>query len=335
MSLVKGPRLMFALLSVGILISSAACSSEQSSDRDLSDTRSVVHKLGTTDVPADPDRIVTIGYSDQDTVLAFGRVPVGVTDWYGNYPDATWPWAQDALGDAHPGVFNRGQFTGAANIDFEAIAKLEPDLIMAQYIDVSDDAYSRLSAIAPTVTTSPDYPDFSMPWQDSVQLVGETFGEQDKAGELVAGVDDELAAQRAAHPEFEGKTIAVAEAGEPGQFWVRSPGDQRSRLLTSLGFVIPQQIADLAGDQDAFEISTEQLSMLDLDVLVWNTGSAEGTSDQIRAIPSYQVLDVAKDGRDVFVDDPIVSGALTWGTVLSLPFAIDALVPQLAAAAAK
>ncbi|WP_338886755.1 iron-siderophore ABC transporter substrate-binding protein [Rhodococcus sovatensis] len=328
-------RLIVASIASGVLLLSAGACSSADDDSAATETRSVVHKLGTTDVPVDSGRVVTIGYSDQDTLLAFGEVPVGVTDWYGDYPDATWPWAQNALGEQHPVVLNRGQFTGQANIDYEGIAALAPDLIMAQYIDVSTDAYSRLSEIAPTVTGSPDYPDFGMPWQENVRLVGESLGEQEKADELVTSVADELDAQRQAHPEFEGKTVAVVEAGNPGKFWVRSPNDQRSRLLTSLGFVIPEQIADLAGDKDAFEISTEQLGMLDLDVLVWNTGSTAGTSDQVRAVPTYQALDVAKDGRDIFVDDPIVSGALTWGTVLSLPYAIEALVPQLAVAASK
>ncbi|WP_072803038.1 iron-siderophore ABC transporter substrate-binding protein [Rhodococcoides yunnanense] len=331
----KGSRFVAALASLGLVLTGAACSSDSTTDDGPSESRSIEHKLGTTRVPVDPERIVTIGYSDQDTLLAFGDKPVGVVDWYGDYPDATWPWAQDALGDAHPEVFNRGQFTGEANIDFEGIAALAPDLIMAQYIDVSQDAYDRLTEIAPTVTTSPDYPDFGMPWQENVRLVGETLGETEKATDLIDGVDSALREQRAAHPEFEGKTAAVVEAGDPGTFWVRSPNDGRSRLLTSLGFVIPQQIIDLAGDSDAFEISTEQLGMLDLDVLVWNTGSSEGASDQIKVIPTYQTLNVAKDGRDVFVDDPIVSGAMTWGTVLSLPYAIDALVPPLSAAASK
>lgn len=327
-------RAVAGIAAFGLVLGVGACASD-AEERPATETRSVVHKLGTTEVPVDPERIVTVGYSDQDTLLAFGEVPVGVTDWYGDYPYATWPWAQDALGDAQPEVFNRGQFTGQANIAYEQIAALQPDLIMAQYIDVSSDAYSRLSEIAPTVTGSPDYPDFGMPWQESVRLVGDTLGQSDRAAELVADVDADLTTQRQAHPEFEGKTVAVAEAGEPGSFWVRSPNDQRSRLLTSLGFVIPQQIADLAGDQDAFQISTEQLGMLDLDVLVWNTGSSVGTSDQVKAVPTYQALNVARDGRAIFVDDPIVSGALTWGTVLSLPFAIDALVPQLAEAASK
>ncbi|QDQ89924.1 ABC transporter substrate-binding protein [Rhodococcus sp. WB9] len=50
-------------------------------------------------------------------------------------------------------------------------------------------------------------------------------------------------------------------------FYVRSPNDPRSRLMKSLGFVVPEQIAQLAADQDAFTISREQF---DIDVLVWN-----------------------------------------------------------------
>jgi len=41
---------------------------------------------------------------------------------------------------------------------------------------------------------------------------------------------------------------------------------------------------------------------------------------------------VVRAGRSLFVDDPLVSAAWTWGTVLSLPTVIDALVAQLAAA---
>lgn len=52
----------------------------------------------------------------------------------------------------------------------------------------------------------------------------------------------------------------------------------------------------------------------------------------LRSNPLYQQLDVAVEGRDVFVTDTVVVGALTWATVLSIPFALDALVPMIAAA---
>ncbi|MFC9550880.1 hypothetical protein ACFTWF_08545 [Rhodococcus sp. NPDC056960] len=44
---------------------------------------------------------------------------------------------------------------------------------------------------------------------------------------------------------------------------------------------------------------------------------------------------VARADRAVFVEDPTISGARSWGTVLSLPYAVDAIVPQLADAAGR
>lgn len=40
----------------------------------------------------------------------------------------------------------------------------------------------------------------------------------------------------------------------------------------------------------------------------------------------------AQPGPGVPLEDPIVSGALTWGTVLSIPYAIGELVPLVAEA---
>ena len=64
----------------------------------------IEHAFGTTEVPSAPERIVTVGLTEQDSVLALGMTPVGVTEWYGEQPYATWPWAQDELGDAEPEV---------------------------------------------------------------------------------------------------------------------------------------------------------------------------------------------------------------------------------------
>ncbi|MGH8910768.1 MAG: hypothetical protein ACRD0K_30795, partial [Egibacteraceae bacterium] len=56
----------------------------------------------------------------------------------------------------------------------------------------------------------------------------------------------------------------------------------------------------------------------------WRRGSSRTTR-------STSALAVVREGRVVVLDE-LVGGALAWGTVLSLPFAIDDLVPQLAAA---
>lgn len=348
MSLTPLRRLLFAAVPIALL--AAGCGGDDGSTAASAPTTSaatgtsggapgaypvtIEHAQGSTTIAAPPARIVTLGYNDQDFLLAFGVAPVGVTDWYGDYEYATWPWAQEQLGAATPEVLNQGAFTGAANFNYEAITALDPDLIIALYVDVDDSAYSLLSAIAPTVVRTAEHPDFGMPWQATTRLVGEILAQPEAAEALIAGVEQRFAAAAAAHPEFAGKTVAVAELNEPGSSFVRSATDQRTQLLTQLGFVYPDDLAELTGDLDGAEVSDEQMSLLDRDLLVWNIGYAPEARTEIEAKPLYDQLAVVQAGHSVFVADPLVSGALTWGTVLSLPYALDAIVPQLAEALA-
>ncbi len=86
------------------------------------------HEYGTTTVKNDPQRIVTVGLSDQDAVLALGKAPVGTTEWFGAFQGATGPWAEKELGDkARPTVLH-DDGTGP---QVDKIASLRPDLILA------------------------------------------------------------------------------------------------------------------------------------------------------------------------------------------------------------
>jgi iron complex transport system substrate-binding protein len=100
--------------------------------------------------------------------------------------------------------------------------------------------------------------------------------------------------------------------------------------MTSLGFELPEDIAELAGDLDGAELSDERMDLLDRDLIVWNVGVDPGLRAEIEGKPLYPRLDAVREGRELFIEDPLVSGALTWSTVLSLPYAIEHLVPQLA-----
>ncbi len=95
--------------------------------------------------------------------------------------------------------------------------------------------------------------------------------------------------------------------------------------------MIPPEIGELSGDQDGIQVSDERLNLLDRDVLLWNIGFNPESRPEIEASPLYKTLGVVKAGRSVFVDDPIVSAAWTWGTVLSLPGVVDAIAARLAA----
>src|SRR3954468_2461165 len=47
----------------------------------------ISHKFGETTVPANPQRVVTVGWTDQDFVLPFGVVPVSTRDFFDEYND--------------------------------------------------------------------------------------------------------------------------------------------------------------------------------------------------------------------------------------------------------
>ena len=345
----KSPHRLLLALIAPVLLVLAACGGDDSGDGSSSSDApgttvgdqvggyplTVEHAHGATTIEAAPQRIVTLGYNDQDFLLAFDVTPIAVTDWYGDYEYATWPWAQDRLGDATPEVLNQGSFTGEANFNYEAITALDPDLILGLYIDVDATAYDLLTAIAPTVVRTAEYPDFGMPWQATTRLVGEVLAQPDRAEQLIADVDQLFTDAAAAHPEFAGQTAAVAEQFEGGSSFVRSANDQRTKILTSLGFVFPDDLAELTGDLDGAEVSDEQMTLLDRDFLVWNVGHEPALRAEIEAKPLYSQLEVVKAGHSIFIEDPLVAGALTWGTVLSIPYALEALVPQFAAALAS
>jgi len=288
----------------------------------------IEHKFGTTTVEGVPERVVTVGLTDQDAFLALGLAPVGITDWFGDHPHAVWPWAQDLLGDAEPEVLNADE-----GVDAEAIAALRPDLIVGLYAGITEDEYDLLAQIAPTVAQPGEYVDWGIPWQEQTRLVGQILGRADDAEVLVQEVEDQFARVRADHPEFEGATGVMATPYQ-GTISVYAPEDVRGRFMAALGFVPFDGMDELAGDDFAPELSLEQTELLDVDALVWIMGDdAEADLAELQAEPLYGGLPVVAEGRDVAVaNEGPLGGATSFQTVLSIPVLIEGMVPRLAAA---
>lgn len=317
----------FLIGSAGALLAfAAACSSDSGDGGSGGGGATIAHKYGQTTVPVNPQRVVSVGYNDQDALLALGAVPVGVFDWYGDYPYAVWPWAQELLGDAQPSIIG-GAGTG---IDVEKVAAAGPDLIVGTYSGLTQGQYDKLAALAPTVAQPAGVADYGVRWQDQTTVLGEALGQQDRAAELVSGLQQQFAATAAANPSFAGKTVLVGALKGPGQFGVYGPDDPKVRFFTELGFVNPP-VAEQLRSTNFAEISTEQLSLADVDLLVWYAGG--GFGDKLRAeldkTPVYQTLDVVKDGRAIILEDEAAE-AMTWSTVLSLPYALQQIPPRIA-----
>ena len=283
----------------------------------------IEHKYGDTTIAAEPQRVVSVGFAEHDGLLALGVEPVAVRDWYGDQPYATWPWAQDELGDLQPEVIP------AEAINLEQIAALEPDLIIGINSGMTDAEYATLSAIAPTIAQPAEFVDYGTPWRDALAITGLATGRSARAAEVTADVGARYAEVREAHPEFAGATASVAfqYQGQPGAY---ATGDARAQLLAELGFVTPPEFDELAGEQFYFSLSAEQLPTLDTDVVVW-LGSDAATITDIRDTALRPTLGAFAEGREV-VADPMLAGAFSHGSPLSIPFVLDELVPELALA---
>jgi iron complex transport system substrate-binding protein len=318
-----------AALPLAVLLS--ACGSSAVEQPDASQAAAsgsfpvtIEHKYGSTTVESEPTRIVSVGFSDQDTILAFGVAPVGVREWYGEQPYATWPWAQDALGDAQPTVL------GNAEIEFEKVAALKPDLIVGLYSGMTEADYATLSKIAPTLAQSDEFADYGQPWQETTRTVGSALGQPERAGELVDEVEQRFAKAREDHPELAGKTAVVAASFEAGNVNAYGPQDVRGRLLADLGLQLPKPVVDGAKDSFFTSFSNEQLAQLDGDAIVWNSYD-DAAVQRIQALPLRDQLTAVRTGGEVFLDE-IESGAGSFSSVLSLPALLDSFVPRLAAA---
>lgn len=121
-----------------------------------------------------PGRVMTVGYTDQDPVLALGVAPVAVREWFWEQPCAAWPWAQDELGDAEPEVLP------AAKLSFEQIAGREPGLIVGVSAGMTGHEYETLSEIAPIIARLEEYVDFVVPRQEQTRIVGRALGRQQR-----------------------------------------------------------------------------------------------------------------------------------------------------------
>ena len=283
----------------------------------------IQHRYGSTKVPASPGRVLTVGLVDHDSVLALGIVPVGITaDPYSDgQPFGVWPWAQDELGDGKPEVLPFPE------MNFERIAGLRPDLILAIWAGLTQEEYDKLSLIAPTVAQSADYGDYQTPWDEMTKVIGRALGREAAADAAVARVGKTFADARAQHPEFAGKSAAYAGALSAGGYYAETEGSTRAGILAQLGFAL----TDIPGENFYAEVSQEQIELFDVDLLLWELGDMEKRT-AIESDPLYRQLAVHQQGRDVFVTDPDLAGGLALISVLSLPYVVEQLVPKVAAA---
>lgn len=287
----------------------------------------ISHKYGETTIEKAPRRVVCLGLTDQDTLMALGIVPIGITYWFGDEKlQGVYPWAREHLGDAElPTVLH-----DTNGVEIEKVAALAPDLIIGQYSGLTEQDYEKLSAMGvPVVAQNGDHADYGTPWDVAALTIGTAVGQPAAARALIARVKQRIADEAEAHPEFRGQTAACVTPYE-GLF-LYGPEDPRSRMLQDLGFDLHRLITDADDSEFGVSLSSERTSDLDdIGVAVWLD---LGADKQVRSL--FERTAAYDEGRWVDISDADGSYyvAHSFVTPLSIPYLLDRYVPQLAAAA--
>jgi ABC-type Fe3+-hydroxamate transport system substrate-binding protein len=278
--------------------------------------------FGDVTVEEEPTRVVALGWSDAETALALGVQPVGASDWLAvGGDDGLGDWVEDTYDEAP-------EIIGTMEPSYEAIAALEPDLILDTRSDVTDEERHRLlSAIAPTIGQPEGVGPWETSWQDQLEMVGQALGRSDEADELKAEVEQAFADAAAEHPEFAGTEVAVGAYTSEG-FGAYVSGDSRVQFMEQLGFENKSAIEDLDTGSFSVPVSEEELSLLDAELTVIFPIFVDAS--EITANPLWATLPSVEDGHAVVLDDLTVLNAFSSASAPGLLFALEKAVPLFA-----
>lgn len=295
----------------------------------------IEHAFGETTVPTRPVRVATVAWANQEVPLALGIVPVGMAaasfgDDDGN---GVLPWVEARLrelGAETPALFDEGD-----GIDFEAVAAVQPDIILAAYSGLTRAEYDTLSQIAPVIA----YPEsaWGTDWRETIRTNSVGLGLVTEGDELISRIEDEIASAVARHPDLAGKSAMFVTHLDPTNLSVvnfYTDNDSRVKFFGDLGLVSPSSVigASKPGEYSG-SISAEKIdSFDDVDIVVTYGNQALLTA--MKASPLVARMPaVINEGVVMLGRDPL--GTAANPTPLSISYVLNDYVDLLADAAKR
>lgn len=314
------------------LILSACASTDTAPDETTDgdwDTVTIESALGTATIEEAPERIVTLGQGSTETAIALGTVPVGMEEY---------PWGSDDTGYlpwVYEEVTERGeelpeQFTGATELDIEAILELQPDLILAPWSGVTQEQYDLLADIAPTVAY-PEQP-WTIEWEQQIEIIGEAMGQSNDAQGLIDDINTQF--EQAAVDDYEGLTFSYIYNTGPGTLGVFYPEEQRVAMVSAMGLTPDPVIDELRTEFDApgtqsALIGLENADQLRDSDLIFTFYMDEANREETEAQPLYAGIPAVEQGAVVAsADQPFVT-ASSLINPLTVPWTIERYQPLI------
>lgn len=310
-----------AVTAAGLLLLSACAGGD---DGDPEETEgdafaTVETEFGEVVIEEEPERIVALGWGDAEMALQLGIEPVGAADWIGfEDEDGIGPWVEDGYSESP-------EILGTMELSYEAVAELEPDLILDVNSSGDEERYERLESIATTVGVGPDGANYMTDRDEQMRMIGEALGESEQAEEILEEQEAAFAEVAEQHPEWEDLTVSVVSRTSEG--WGAYTLDARVDFMEDLGFTNNSEIQDLGDEGEwSVSISDEQLDLFDADLIVgfpiWIDEEEITEDDGWNNIPAVE------DGRAIVITGEL-SDAFSLGSPEAKLYALEELTPMI------
>lgn len=253
------------------------------------ETVTVAHAQGETEVPFQPQRVVVFEYAALDTIDALGvDSVVGLVK--GTLPPSLAHLDTDA-------VENVGTLFEP---DYEAIAALEPDLVIVG--GRSATTFEEMSKVAVTIDLSYGWEDFAETFDRNTRTIGTIFGLDAEVDSALSALETAIADVNAAAADAGNALIVMTSAGEVTAY---GPGSRFGAIHDQLGVTpaVPDVEAATHGDAISFEFILETnpsiLYVLDRDAAIGAEGEAAA---QVLDNELVHETDAWKNDRIVYLD---------------------------------
>lgn len=247
----------------------SACSSPANPAAADGETRVVETFYGQVEVPSDPQRIVAVSYDTPMQMMSLGVPLLGAQDY-----------------SRHRQEFSADQFASLAEtepvgafgeLDYEAVAALEPDLIIGDAFEIDEQTYERLASIAPTAIV---YGENRGDWKPVVDALGDIVGAQESLARTSAAYEAKIAEMQDTFAgQLDGQAFALVTVGGQEEFSIQYPIGVPGGLYEDLGVTYAPSIPDEEPETGFLSFPYEQIPEIlgGADVIVSPT-QADGTT---------------------------------------------------------
>lgn len=266
---------------------------------DESGTRVVDTPMGDVEIPSDPQRIVVLWRPTMASMLQLGVDPIATLGGAGGDPQFLQPYYPEGYPIDDVEIIGE-----VREINFEALAAQEPDLILGAEVPFLTDAYDRLSDIAPTVLPTWDG---TTSWQTMLLDVAEVLGIPERADQVVADYEAHLDEVRElVDLEANPQTVTLVRIQSAEEVRIETPASFPGQILAEVGFDRPENQLQPDVDADFISLSLERIPELDAPTIIaayyFGDDVTSPAWEQVQDSGLWQALPAAESGDIVEVD---------------------------------